>query len=265
MIAIPPLGAAPAPATPRGSLSAADRGPRTRTHEPGSSHAERTITQPPAPTRRPRRRAVLIVFGVAAIVQGLDGHSTVRDALALEHVNGAPHMTPARIAANAKKAGLTGVALPTCSVAGKPSTTAPSARCFAEYMRIDALIATGGKTYAQMPRFASKDGKGTSDVADAVKLPNGAADEQPGTQLWVTETALSTALNTSYMAEQISLFGIAVGAAFLLVGLALRRGRAGRRPAAEARAAVARERAPAGHARRRRRLSARRATMFSRT
>ncbi len=36
----------------------------------------------------------------------------------------------------------------------------------------------------------------------------------------VTETALTTALNTSYMAEQISLFGIAVGGAFLLVGLA---------------------------------------------
>jgi hypothetical protein len=42
----------------------------------------------------------------------------------------------------------------------------------------------------------------------------------PKSQLWVTATALTTALNTSYMAEQISLFAIAVGAAFLLVGLA---------------------------------------------
>ena len=33
--------------------------------------------------------------------------------------------------------------------------------------------------------------------------------------------ALSNALNTSYMAEQVSLFGIAVGGAFLLVGLLL--------------------------------------------
>ncbi|MGH2917840.1 MAG: hypothetical protein ACRDLS_04460 [Solirubrobacteraceae bacterium] len=35
--------------------------------------------------------------------------------------------------------------------------------------------------------------------------------------MWVTETALSSALNTSYMAEQISLFGIAGGGSFLLV------------------------------------------------
>jgi hypothetical protein len=38
--------------------------------------------------------------------------------------------------------------------------------------------------------------------------------------MWVTRTALSNALNTSYIAERISLFGIAVGAAFVLVGLA---------------------------------------------
>src|SRR5439155_543653 len=37
--------------------------------------------------------------------------------------------------------------------------------------------------------------------------------------LWVTETALTTALNTSYMAEQLSLFGIVVGIALLLAGI----------------------------------------------
>ena len=164
---------------------------------------------------------VLIVFGVAAVVQGLDGRATVRDALALEHVKGLPQMTPAAIAADAKKAGLTGVALPTCSVAGKSVDNGTDARCFAEYMRVDALIATGGKTYAQMPRFASKDGKGTHIEAEAVKLPNGAGMPNPARNVWITETTLSTALNTSYMAEQISLFGIAVGGAFLLVGLVL--------------------------------------------
>jgi hypothetical protein len=163
---------------------------------------------------------VLVVFGVAAVGQGLDGRSTVRDALALEGVTGAPHMTPARVAANVRKAGLKGVALPTCSVAGRPIDDGASARCFAQYMRIDALVATGGKTYAQLPPFASKDGKGTYDVAAAVKMPDGGPMDNPKAQLWVTETALTTALNTSYMAEQISLFGIAVGAAFLLVGLA---------------------------------------------
>jgi hypothetical protein len=164
---------------------------------------------------------VLAVFGIAAIGQGLHGQSTVRDALALEGVTGAPHMTPARIAANAKKAGLKDVALPTCSVAGTPIDDGASARCFAQYMRIDALVATGGKTYAQVPPFASKDGKGTYDMAAALKMPDGGPMVNPKSQLWVTETALTTALNTSYMAEQISLFGIAVGGAFLLVALAL--------------------------------------------
>ena len=37
--------------------------------------------------------------------------------------------------------------------------------------------------------------------------------------IWVTETALTTALNTSFMAEQLSLFGIVVGFALLLAGI----------------------------------------------
>ena len=106
-------------------------------------------------------------------------------------------------------------------MAGKSIANGADARCFAEYMRVDALIATGGKTYAQMPRFASKDGKGTNVEAEAVKLPNGVGMPNPARNVWITETALSTALNTSYMAEQVSLFGIAVGGAFLLVGLAI--------------------------------------------
>ena len=35
----------------------------------------------------------------------------------------------------------------------------------------------------------------------------------------MTETALTTALNMSYMAEQLSMFGIVVGVALLLTGL----------------------------------------------
>ena len=36
---------------------------------------------------------------------------------------------------------------------------------------------------------------------------------------WITATGLSTALNMSYMAEQMALFGIVVGFALLLAGL----------------------------------------------
>jgi F0F1-type ATP synthase membrane subunit c/vacuolar-type H+-ATPase subunit K len=164
--------------------------------------------------------AVLTIFGVAAVVQGLDGRSTVRSALQQEEVVGQPYMTPAGIAAKAKDAGLRDVTLPDCSVAGKPVDDGASARCFAEYMRIDALVAANGSTYAQLPRFATDDGKGTNNAAKARKDADGQPVTNPARSVWVTQTALSTALNTSYMAEQISLFGIAVGAAFLLVGLA---------------------------------------------
>jgi len=165
--------------------------------------------------------AVLTIFGIASIVQGAVGRATVRDALQLEAVVGTPHMTPDAIATQAKKAGLTGVTLPTCSVANAPIDDGASARCFAEYMRIDALTATGGKTYSQMPRFATEDGKGTNVEAQAQTLPNGQPMNNPARNVWITATTLTTALNTSYMAEQVSLFGIAVGAAFLLVGLLL--------------------------------------------
>jgi hypothetical protein len=165
--------------------------------------------------------AVLIIFGVAAAVQGVNGRSLVHDKLAQESIVGIPTFTPTAMAAEIRKSGVKGVDVPTCAVAGKPIDNGADARCFAEYMRVDALVATGGKTYAQMPRFATKDGKGTNVEADALTYPNGRAMDNPARNVWVTETALSNALNTSYMAQQVSLFGIAVGAAFLLVGLAL--------------------------------------------
>jgi hypothetical protein len=164
--------------------------------------------------------AALMIFGAASIVKGLDGRSTVRAALAQEQVVGSPHMTPAGIKAKVSEAGLRDVSLPSCSVAGKRVVDGTSARCFAEYMRVDALTGTGGATYAEMPRFATDDGKGTNDPAEAQRGPNGQPVDNPARRVWITATALSTALNTSYMAEQISLFGIAVGSAFLLIGLA---------------------------------------------
>ena len=51
--------------------------------------------------------AVLVAFGVAAIVMGVNGRSTVQDSLKLEQIVGSPDMTPAAIKAEAQKAGLT--------------------------------------------------------------------------------------------------------------------------------------------------------------
>jgi hypothetical protein len=174
--------------------------------------------------------AVLVAFGIAAIVMGAGGRSTVNSSLKQEFLVGTPDMTPAAIAAEAKKAGLpAGIKLPTTSVAGKVIDTGSEARAFAQYMRIHALEATGGFTYAQMGRFqalpnAPKNqqavGGGTDNPQYAVTDPKTKQPVSNGARnVWITETALSTALNASYMADQISLFGIVVGIALLLSGI----------------------------------------------
>ena len=69
--------------------------------------------------------AVLIAFGVVAIVMGVNGRNTVQKSLKQEYIVGTPDMTPALIRAEAKKAGLPStLSYPTVSVAGKRSTTA---------------------------------------------------------------------------------------------------------------------------------------------
>ena len=173
---------------------------------------------------------VLVAFGIAAIVLGVNGRSTVHSQLRQEAIVGSADMTPAAIRAEAKEAGLpASIELPTVDVAGKPIDNGGRARAFATYMRIHALEATRGATYAEMGRFTAKPdapasalakGGGTNDPRYALidaktqqPLSNGARE------VWVTETALSTALNTSYMAEQLANFGIVVGIALLLSGI----------------------------------------------
>jgi hypothetical protein len=141
--------------------------------------------------------AVLFAFGIGAIVISINGRDTVHHSLGLEQIVGTPDMTPGAIAAEAKKAGLTNVDLPTTAVAGKPIDSGARARVFAQYMRIHALEATGAQLDSQTKQ----------------PVANGARN------VWVTETALTTALNTSYMAEQTALFGIVVGIALLLSGI----------------------------------------------
>src|SRR4051812_25722138 len=100
---------------------------------------------------------ILIVFGTVAIVLATSGHSEVRSDIKREQIVGSPDMTPSAIAVEAQKAGLKNVDLPGCSVANQAIDTGSRAKCFASYMRIHTLEATGGQTYAQMPRYATAD------------------------------------------------------------------------------------------------------------
>ena len=155
---------------------------------------------------------VLIAFGAVAVYMGVDGRSTVRDNLKQEQIYFGDASDPA-------------VAKYADEWAGEQLLTGQQARAFAQVMRMHALESSGGLTYAQMGRFqlASKpsDPEGTSDEALAAKDATGAPIANAARNTWVTETALSTALNVSYMAEQLALFGIVVGVALLLTGIGL--------------------------------------------
>jgi len=165
---------------------------------------------------------VLIIFGIATIAIGIAGKSTVEDELSQEKIVGSPDMSPEGIAPGIEEAKLT-VDAPSCDVAEEPIDTGSEARCFAQYMRIHALESSAGLTYAEMGRFVSADDPtnpaGTNDEAAALKDESGKPVSNAARNTWVTETALSTALNMSYMATGVAIFAIVVGVALILAGV----------------------------------------------
>ena len=156
--------------------------------------------------------AVLILFGVAAIFMGVNGYNTTRDSIKAEGITFGPASDPA-------------VAKYADQWAGEQVTTGDQARAFAKVMRMHTLEATGGLTYAAMGRYQSSakptDPAGTNDETAATKDASGQPAANGARNIWVTETALTTALNVSYMAERLSVFGLVVGIALLLTGIGL--------------------------------------------
>jgi hypothetical protein len=152
---------------------------------------------------------VMILFGIVAIFMGVNGFSTVRDSIKQEQIYFGQSSDPA-------------VAKYADQWAGQQVKTGDQARAFAKIMRMHTLEATGGLTYAQMGRFQSaakpSDQKGTNDENAAAKV-NGQPVANGARDIWVTETALTTALNASYMAERLAVFGLVVGVALLLSGI----------------------------------------------
>jgi ABC-type Na+ efflux pump permease subunit len=142
---------------------------------------------------------VMICIGIGSIVVGFNGRDTVRDELARENIVGTPDMK---------------------SVANEKIDTGQEARDFAAGMRVHTLEDTNGQTYAEMPRFLDENGKPTHDEkAAAVDPKSGEPVTNPARNIWVTETALTTALNTSYFAESVATFSIVMGFALLLAGI----------------------------------------------
>jgi hypothetical protein len=141
---------------------------------------------------------VLIAFGIGSIVTGINGRDQVRSDLAQEQIVGTPDS----------------------AIPGQKVDTGSEAHAFANVMRKHTLEATKDQTYAQMGRFLDANGKPTNDENAAAIDPKTKQPVENGLRnLWVTETALSTALNTAYFAEQVATFAIVMGFALLLSGI----------------------------------------------
>lgn len=194
---------------------------------------------------------ILIAFGAVAIYMGYDGRSTVGDNLAAEFIVGSDDMNPDQIqedietiikpnqetiakemaAAGVEPVEFTPLVAPTCDVAEKTIDDGTTARCFAQYVRLHALRSTNGLTYSQVGRYVAADDAPIEETDFAGGTDNAAVAQMdprtnqpvanPDRDLWVTATALSSALNLAYTAEQIALFGVVVGIALLLTGLGL--------------------------------------------
>ena len=144
--------------------------------------------------------AILVLLGIAMIAIGLIGRGDVRDRLAQEKIVGTPDS----------------------SIAGEEVDTGSEAKTFADTIRKDTLQATGGLTYAEMPRAVFEDtGRPVPEAEAEQALASGEAIANPERQIWITSTALSTALNTSFFAESVATFAMVVGVALILIGIGL--------------------------------------------
>ena len=155
---------------------------------------------------------LLIFFGIAVIVLGVWGFSFTRDHIAREGISFGPIEDPA-------------VAEHAPDWAGEPVDTGRKALAQAEIMREHTLSNTGGLTYAEMGQYQSADDPtdavGTNDPEAAAKDENGEPISNSARNIWVTETALATALDMGFMSEMLSIFSIIVGIALLLTGIGL--------------------------------------------
>ena len=155
---------------------------------------------------------LLIFFGVAVVVLGVWGFAFTRDHIEREGISFGPIEDPA-------------VAEHAPDWAGEPVDTGRKALAQAEIMREHTLSNTGGLTYAEMGQYQSaedpSDPVGTNDPEAAAQDENGEPISNSARNIWVTETALATALDMGFMSEMLSIFSIIVGIALLLTGIGL--------------------------------------------
>ena len=186
---------------------------------------------------------VLVAFGIGAIAMGVDGRSAPSATASSRSRSSSATRSDPAVAEHASK------------WVGDQVRTGDQARAFALVMREHTLGSTDDLTYAQMGRYqvgveAGRPGGDQRRGGGREGRGRRSRSRTAPATIWVTETGLTTALNTSYMAERLALFGVVVGVALLLTGiglmilaLAVLGGRLRERPAG----AMRHEAAVAGH------------------
>ena len=171
---------------------------------------------------------VLVAFGIAVIVLALLGRSTLDDELARQQIIGTPDMSPAGIPPDRgrRPQGRRHPGLrrrrqadrqrPARAVL-RPVHVHPRARGDRRLRLLGDGSVRGQAGSAGGPACA---GGGTNNPEFAQIDP---VTKQPASNsardLWVTETALSTGLNVTFMASLLVLFTLLVGVALLLAGV----------------------------------------------
>lgn len=148
--------------------------------------------------------AGVALAGLGLVTVGLWARRDVRRALAQERITGTGDMTPPNA----------------------PVTGAAAARQLAETIRRITVEAADGRTYAETAEYLAVDGGTTSDASLAlVDERTGRPVRNPAYELWVTSTALQTALMQAYLAFRLADLTTALGATFVAVGAGIAAGR----------------------------------------
>ena len=167
--------------------------------------------------------AMLVAFGIAADpARDENGRNQVRSDVKREFIVGSPDMNKTAILAEAKQARAPR------GDHGRPADLqrrrhGDRHRRAGEVLRLvhaDPLVRGDGRqdvrTDGPLP---DRGEEGPSDPKLAAIDPTTKQPVENGARnLWVTETALTNALNTSFFAEQVAMFGIVVGIALVLSG-----------------------------------------------
>jgi len=173
----------------------------------------------------------LIAAGVVAIALAVDTRQTAEDTIGRSELTGTAAMTQLEAEVRVLTAELSDRAgdLPQCDIAGEPVENGEEARCLAEHLRVQNLLATGGHTYTEIGRYVAAYDAPEDELAPGGGTHNPEYTSGDGVtgrpainedrQAWATTTALATALNASYLTERLSVLGIVLGAALLLTGI----------------------------------------------